>query len=121
MNEPAQEGAGGEHHGPCPERSAVAQRQSRYAVGAEDQIVRFGFDHREPGRAPDRLLHGRRIELAIGLRARTAHRRSLATIEHAKLDAATISDAAHQPIERVDLADQVALAEATDRWIARHR
>ena len=30
------------------------------------------------------------------------------------------ADAAHQPVERIDLADQMALAEPADRRIARH-
>jgi hypothetical protein len=37
------------------------------------------------------------------------------------LDAARIGHAAHEAIESIDLAHQVALAEAADRWIARHR
>ena len=65
-------------------------------------------------------LHRRRIELAVGLGARTAHCRSLAAIEHAKLDAAGIGDAAHQAVERVDLADQMAFAEPADGGIAGH-
>ena len=32
-----------------------------------------------------------------------------------------IRDAAHQPIQRIDLADQMALAETADRGIAGHR
>jgi hypothetical protein len=37
------------------------------------------------------------------------------------LNATGISDPAHKAVKRVDLADQVALAEAADRRIARHR
>ena len=65
-------------------------------------------------------LHGRRIELAIGLGARPAHRRAFAAIEHAELDAPSIGHAAHQPIERIDLAHQMPLAQPADRRIARH-
>ena len=66
-------------------------------------------------------LHRRGIELAVGLGARTPHRRTLAAIEHAKLNAGGIGDPAHQPVQRIDLADQMALAEPTDRRIAGHR
>src|SRR5262249_365840 len=69
----------------------------------------------------DRLLHCRGVELAVGLRARAAHRRSLAAIEHTKLDSGSIGDAAHQAVERVDLTHQMTFAETADRWIARHR
>ena len=66
-------------------------------------------------------LHGGAIELAVGLRARTAHRRTLAPVQHPELDAAGVGDAAHHAVERIDLAHQMALAEAADRRVARHR
>ena len=69
----------------------------------------------------DRRLHRRRIELAVGLGARAPHRRALAPVEHAKLDAAGIGDAPHQSVQRIDLAHQMALAEPADRGIAGHR
>ena len=50
-----------------------------------------------------------------------AHRRTLAAVEDAELDAAAIGDAAHQAVQRVDLAHQMALAEPADRRIAGHR
>ena len=83
-------------------------------------IVGLGLDHREVRDAADLLLHGGGVELAVGLRARPAHRRPLAPVEHAELDAATVGDASHQPVERIDLAHQMALAEPADRRIARH-
>ena len=87
----------------------------------QDQLVRLAFDHAEIGRLPDRGLHRRRIELAIGLGPRTADRRSLPPVQHAKLDAAGIADPAHQPVHGIDLADQMALAETADRGVAGHR
>jgi len=39
------------------------------------------------------------------------HRRTLAAIEHTKLDAGRIGNPAHQTVERIDLTDQMALAE----------
>ena len=69
----------------------------------------------------DRGLHRRRIELAVGLGARPADRRTLAAVQHPKLDAAGIGDPAHQAVQRIDLADQMALAETADRGIAGHR
>ena len=44
----------------------------------------------------------------------------LAPVEDAELDAGLVRDAAHQPVERIDLADEMALAEAADRRIAGH-
>ncbi len=121
MDQAAQEGAGGEHDGPCPDLASVRQRETGDAGIANDQVVGLGFDHREIRDVGDRLLHGGGVELAIGLGARPAHRRSLAPVEHAELDAGEIGHASHQPVERVDLAHEMALAEAADRGIAGHR
>ena len=61
------------------------------------------------------------VELAVRLGARTPHRRALAAIQHPELDAALVGDPAHQAVQRIDLADQMALAEPADRRIAGHR
>ena len=74
----------------------------------------------EAGGLGDRRLHRLAIELAIGLGARALHGRTLRAIEQAELDAGLVGDPAHQAVERVDLADQMALAEPADRRIARH-
>ncbi len=81
----------------------------------DHEIIGLGLDHREVRGAADRLLHGGGVELAVGLRARPAHRRPLAPVEHPELDAAAVGDASHQAVERVDLAHEMALAEAADR------
>ena len=120
MDQAAQERSGGENDGPCPELAPVRERETGDPAIADDQIVGLGLDHREIGGAGDRPLHRRGVELAIGLGARPAHRRALAAVEHAELDAAAIGHAPHQPIERVDLAHQMALAEPADRGIAGH-
>ena len=85
------------------------------------EFVRLALDHAEVRGLDDRGLHRRGVKLAIGLGARPADRRTLAAIEHAELDAAGIRDAAHQAVQRIDLADQMALAKAADRGIAGHR
>ena len=60
------------------------------------------------------------VELAIGLGARPADRRSLAPIEQTKLDAGRVGHPAHQAVESVDLTHQMTLAEPADRRIAGH-
>ena len=121
MDQAAQERAGGEHHGPCPELAAVRELEPGDPPVAQHEIVGLGFDHGEIGGLADRLLHGGGVELAVGLRARPAHGRALAAVEHPELDAAAVGHAPHQAIERVDLAHQMALAEPADRGIAGHR
>ena len=66
------------------------------------------------------MLHGDRIKLTIRLGARAAHRRPLAAVQHAELDSRLVGHAPHEPIESIDLAHQMALAETADCRIARH-
>src|SRR5204863_408336 len=58
---------------------------------------------------------------AVRLRPRSAHCRTLAAVQHPKLDPTGIGHPAHQAIQGVDLTDQMALAETADRGIAGHR
>ena len=60
------------------------------------------------------------IEPAVGLGSRAAHGRSLAAVEDPELDAAPVDRPGHDPVQRIDLADQVTLAEASDRGVAGH-
>jgi hypothetical protein len=69
---------------------------------------------------PDGRLHGGCVELAIGLGAWSADRRTLAAIENTKLDAAGIRDPAHQTIQRIYLADEMTFAKTADGGIAGH-
>ena len=121
VNEAAQERAGGQYDRTRPEHASVGQPHRRDAALRENEVVRLALEHFESLGFADRLLHGCRIEFAVGLRARPAHRRALAAIEHAELDAAAIGHAAHQAVQRVDLAHQMAFAESSDRRIAGHR
>ncbi len=98
-----------------------ARRTPVTAPSRDDQVVDLTLDHREIFGRADRPLHRGGIELAIGLGARSAHRRSLAAIEHAELDSSLVGDASHQAVERIDLAHQMTLAEPPDRRVARHR
>ncbi len=82
------------------------------------KIVDLAFDDRQICRLPDRLLHRGGIELPVGLRARTAHRGPFAAVQNPELDAGGISNPAHQTVERIDFADQMALTETADRRIA---
>ena len=59
--------------------SASVTPQTR--PSAMTQIVGFGLDDVQVGGRADRGLHGCRVELAVGLRARSAHRRALAAVE----------------------------------------
>ena len=83
MDQAAQERAGGQHHRAGREFAAVREPDAGDAPVRQIELVRLAFDHREIGGLADRALHGRGVELAVGLGARAAHRRTLAPVEHA--------------------------------------
>ena len=120
MDEPAQEGPCRQHHGAAAERPPVSQRHAGDDAIGNCEIDDLAFDNLKTRLCLDRRAHRLAIELAVGLSSRPAHRRTLAAVEQAKLDPGCIRDPAHQPVERVDLTNQVTLAEATDRRIAGH-
>ena len=60
------------------------------------------------------------VRLLIGLGPRAVHRRALAAIEHAELNAGGVDGAAHGSAQCVDLADDVPLGHAANGRIAAH-
>ena len=80
-------------------------------LGLEQRQVRLVLDDRA-----DRLL----VERTVGLRARRANGRTFARIERAELDAGPVDGTRHRATQRIDLTDEVALADAADRRVAAH-
>src|SRR5690348_17621437 len=68
----------------------------------------------------DRRLHRSGVEFPIRLGPWPPNRRTFASIENPKLNSTSIRHPPHQAIERIDLADEVALSESPDGGIARH-
>jgi hypothetical protein len=102
------------------ERLALRGHDAGHATVHDNQIGDFRLEKFESGlrfeQVADRVL----IECAIRLCPRRAHRWALARIQGAKLDTRTIGGPRHRASERVDLADQVPLADAADRRVATH-
>ena len=121
MDQAAEKSAGGQHHPPGGDMPSVAERDAAHpAVVVEQQILSRALDDIETVDLGQQFGHGAAIKLAVGLRPRPAHRRTLRTVQHAELDAGLVDGPAHHPVERVDLAHQMALGEAADCRVARH-
>ena len=60
------------------------------------------------------------VEHPVRLRARRPHGRPLARIESTKLDPGFVRRDGHRAAQRVDLLDEMTLADASDRRVARH-
>ena len=120
MDTSVQKCAGGQHHGARQEFDADLGHGADHTVAFDHQVidslleqpqVRLIFQARA-----DRLL----VQNAVGLGPRRAHGRPLRRIQYPELDAGFIGRDTHRAAHRIDFADQVALADAADRWITGH-
>src|SRR6185503_12139742 len=116
----AEERADGQHYRPRAELDAGLRDDAANLVAFDQQIgdllleqreVRLVLQHRA-----DRLL----VQDAIGLRARRSNGGALARIQDTELDAGAIGRLRHRATERVDLLDQMTLADTADRRVAAH-
>ena len=105
---------------PAPSRRPSPVTTPHDPAVVDDQVLDPALDDLEVGGGADRRLHGLAVELAVGLGARALHGRALGAVEQAELDAGGVGDAAHEAVERIDLAHQVALAEPADGRVAGH-
>ena len=121
MDLAGQEGAGGQHYCRCVEGQAGLGDGATYRVAFNHQVVHGCLEHGQVGlrfhNSPDRHP----VQVAVGLAAGRANGRALGGIERAPLDAGAVRGMRHGPAERVDLLDQMALADAADGWVAAHR
>jgi hypothetical protein len=120
MDEPSEESPSRQDHSPGRYFPTIQKPHTCDLPFLEDQIIDLAFDHCESLGLLDRRLHRNRIEFPISLGSRTSNRRSFASIENSELNSTPIRHPTHQAIKRIDLADEVALAEPPNGWIARH-
>ena len=78
------------------------------------------LEKREVGLILEHRADGLLVELAVGLGARGPHRRPLARVQCAELNAGTVRGARHGAAQGIDFPDQVPLADSPDRRIAAH-
>ena len=120
VDDAVQEGPGRQHH------SAGAHGLSRLGLDADDAGAVDNQARSRPGHQGQiggggKLgLHGLAIEAAVDLGPRPLHRRTLGAVQHAELDSGHVSEAPHDAVQRVNLADQMALAQPADGRVAAH-
>ncbi len=122
MQNATEEGAGGQHGGGAGDAlPGAGDDGGEMPVGIQRDIRGFGFEDRQIGFSCEKILHSRRVKGAIGLGAGAAHGGAFAAIEHFEMDTGSIGGFAHNAIERINLADQMALADAPNCGVAGHR
>ena len=115
----AQEGPGRENDGCRPISLPAGEDAGDTAVRRQD-LLHLRFGQGQAGLLREQRPDGQGVEPSVGLRARTLDGGTLAAIEDAELDSAGIDRPAHQAVERVDLADQMAPAQPADGGVAGH-
>ena len=110
----------GEYNGLGADTATIQQSDAAHDTIRDLDIIDFALDHVQVGLGSDRSLHGVAIELAIRLGARAADGRALAAVKHPELNAGLVGNASHQTVQRIDLANEVALAKTADCRIAAH-
>ena len=112
-----------------PDRQHDGRRRELEPRGGDDtgdtavfdpQVGDLGLEHREVRLVFDQRADRLAVQRAIRLRPRRPHRRALAGVQRAELDAGPIDRARHRAAERVDFLDQVTLADAADGGVAAH-
>jgi len=97
----------------------VVDNRAKATTAFDDYLLDYTFQ--ELDRRSAYFVFDRAFETPpIGLHPRTAHRTSLARIEHSAMDRSLICCPRHQSPQRVDLAYKMAFADATDGGVARH-
>ena len=112
----AEEGAGGNHQRPAFDPAAVGV-EAFYPAVAHDHGERLAGDELYPA-LRQQVGYRRLVQRPVGLEARAPNRRPLAAVEHAPVDCGAVGGAGHQPVEHVQLAHQMALANPADRRVA---
>ena len=120
MDAAIEEGAGGEHHGAAAEAQADLRDGAGDAAALEPEVVHRLLEQPKVGLILQAAPDGRLVEDAVGLGPRGAHGGPLGCVEDPELDARLVGGGRHGTAERVDLLDQVPLADAADGRIAAH-
>jgi hypothetical protein len=120
VHEAAQERPGREDDRPRLERPAVRQPDTLDPAALEHEPGDLALEEVE-ARAPEDLgQHRVVVPVLVLLGTRPSNRRAAAAVQQPELDPAGVREAPHHATQRVDLPDDVPLAEASDRGVARH-
>ena len=90
-------------------------------VTFDDQVVAGFGKNGQIGLIFQSAADGLLVQHAVGLGAGGADGRAFRGIQDAELDTGFVGGRCHRPAQRIDLADQMALADAANRRIAAHR
>ena len=120
MDAPVEKGASRQHDCLASKANANLCHGPDDPVAFQQQVIDRLLEQPQVRLVLQPLADRRLVEQPIGLCPGRAHRRALARIEDAELDAGFVGGQRHRAAQRVDLLDQVPLADAADRRVAAH-
>jgi hypothetical protein len=120
MHAPGQKGSSSEHHGSGAKADTQLGDNADHPIALEDEVIYRLLKEPETGLILQPVAYRAAVENAIGLGTSGTHRWPLARVEHPKLNSGLVDGRRHGPPEGVNLFDQVALSDPTDRWVAGH-
>ena len=120
MDLAVQKSARREHHGTTAKAYADLGHGTDYALTFHHQIVDRLLEQPQIGLILQPATDRRLVQNTVRLRPRGPHRRPLAGVEDAKLNAALVGRNRHRPTQGIDLLHQVTLAYAAYRRVAAH-
>lgn len=127
MRQPIQKSPRRNHHGPTANLPAIPQQNppnpttpTRNSSRIDHQLCHFRLQNPQIRLLLQHLPHPNPILLLVALRPGRPHRRPAAGIQQPKLNPNRVSNLAHHPAQRVNLAHEVSLGNPPDRRIARH-
>jgi len=120
MDAAGEERPGGQHHRPALEHQAHLGAHAGHAVALKQQVVHRLLEQIEIGLVFEPLADRLLVQHAVGLGTGGPHRRPLAGIEDAELDARLVGGQGHGATQGIHFLDQMAFADAADGWVAGH-
>ena len=110
----------GEHHARGAKLEVHAGAHPAHRAVLEDQVLHRLLEQHQVRTTLERVADERTVQGAIDLGSGRAHRGPLSRVEPAEVDTAVVRSNPHEPAQRVDLLDQVALADTPDGGVAAH-
>ena len=120
MDAAVEKGAGRQHDGAGSKLQAQLGHRTDHPVTFQHQVVHRLLKQPQVLLVLQSATNRRAVQHAVSLRTRSPNCRPLAAVKNAELDTRFVGGSGHRAAQRVDLLDQVALANATDRRVAAH-
>ena len=108
-------------HRPSRQSRAISEEDAARPLTIENDRRRLARDLHKIVLPRQAVLDRPAEQLPVGLDARPPHRAAFGAIQHPIMDRGGVGRAADQPVEGIDLADEMPLAQPADGRIAAHR